>query len=63
MPPSSDVCCFIMHDVCKEECDHVGNPSGVPNKGTALLPTSPPHQSTYFKHVTHWFFPIKCVTV
>lgn len=54
MPPSGDVCCFIMHDVCKEECDHVGNPSGVANKGTALLPTSPhTHTKAHILNMLH----------
>lgn len=60
MPPSSDARCFIMHGVCKEECDHEGNPS---EERQTRAPhrhhphTSPPHQSMCFKCLTRLILP------
>lgn len=52
MPPSSDVCCFIMHDVCKEECDHVGNPSGVQTRVLLFSPPAP-HTKAHILNMLH----------
>lgn len=48
MPPSSDLHCFIMHGVCKEECDRAGNPSEERQTRAPHSLRQPPHQSTDF---------------
>lgn len=61
MPPSSDVHCFIMHGVCKEECDRAGNPS---EERQTRAPHSPaPTPSRDFNSLSLLFFLIRCVSM